>query len=232
MELTNLTIVVPTRNEAHNIPAFLASLPAQATLVVVDASQDTTVDLIRTLRPERTLVIRHPAKIAEARQIGAEAARTPWLLFTDADVTFDPAYFDRLGRYSNYDAIYGPKLSKDHFSNYYRWFTWGQQAFHSLGIPAVSGSNLLVSRRALADAGGFDQRLTCNEDTELGWRIKRQGYRIVFAPDLIVYARDHRRLHRGVVRKTSHSLARCLLLYLNLMPARWRGRDWGYWARN
>lgn len=196
----------------------------------MDASEDTTADLIATLRPDQTLVIRHPGKIAEARQIGAEIARTPWLLFTDADVVFAPDYFDRLSTYQHYDACYGPKLSTDSFIRYYRWFERGQHLCQQLGIPAVSGSNLLMSRRTFLNVGGFDLRLTCNEDSELGWRIKREGYRIAFAPDLVVYARDHRRLRLGLARKMLHSLTRCLLLYLNLIPTRWRSRDWGYWA--
>ena len=61
-------------------------------------------------------------------------------------------------------------------------------------------------------------------------RIKRHGFRIAFAPDLIVYARDHRRLQRGTLRKTLHSVTRCALLYFNLMPDRWRSHDWGYWS--
>jgi GT2 family glycosyltransferase len=199
-------------------------------LIVVDASADSTADLIKTLRPDKTLIIHHPSKIAEARQIGAAAAPTPWLLFTDADVVFTPDYFKNLSHYQNYDACYGPKLSKDHFIQYYRWFGWGQHLLQTVGIPAISGSNLLVNRRAFMTVGGFDLRLSCNEDSELGWRLKRGGYRVTFGADLVVYARDHRRLRLGLARKTLHSLVRCFLLYLDLIPDRWRSRDWGYWA--
>lgn len=230
MELSQLTIIVPTRNEAHNIPFFLNSLPPTINLIVVDASLDGTSDLVKTLRSDATLVISHPGHIAEARTRGAEVAHTPWLLFTDADIVFPPHYFDRLAAYLNYDACYGPKLSTDEFARYYRWFGWGQQVLHSLSVPAISGSNLLVKRRVLMEVGGFDLGLTCNEDSELGWRLKRSGYQIAFAPDLVVYACDHRRLRLGLARKTFHSLIRCSLLYLNLIPHRWRSRDWGYWA--
>ncbi|GAB4431260.1 MAG: hypothetical protein Kow0031_12380 [Anaerolineae bacterium] len=89
-----------------------------------------------------------------------------------------------------------------------------------MGIPAVSGSNLLVQRRVFHATGGFDLQLTCNEDSELGWRIKRQECRIVFAPELVAYARDHLRLAWGATRKMTPSLLRCGLLYFNLMPHR------------
>jgi hypothetical protein len=37
-------------------------------------------------------------------------------------------------------------------------------------------------------------------------------------------------LHRGVVAKTAHTLARCALLRTGLMPRRWRSHAWGYWG--
>lgn len=228
MELHDLTIIVPTRNELGNVPALLASLPPTVELMVVDASTDETPDLILKLRPERTQVMRYPARISEARQLGARAAQTRWLLFTDADVIFAPDYFERLVAYDG-DALYGPKLSRDQYAWYYRLFSGGQAVCDRLGIPAASGSNLLVRREVFWDSGGFDLDLSCNEDSELAWRIKQHGHRVRFARDLIVYARDHRRLRLGLTRKTLHSVVRCGLLFSGLMPRRWRSRDWGYW---
>lgn len=230
MSLKDITVIVPTKNEERNIVTFLGSLPAWVSLIAVDASQDDTPEIIKTRRPERSQVVRHPGGVSMARQIGAEAAQTAWLLFTDADVSFPPDYFGRLAGYRGYDLIYGPKLSTGEYANYYRWFARGQALLHRLGIPAASGSNLLISRHALWAAGGFDTQLSCNEDSELAWRVKRRGYPILFLPDLVVYAQDHRRLERGLLRKTVHSFARCLLLYFDLIPSRWRGRDWGYWS--
>jgi glycosyltransferase involved in cell wall biosynthesis len=226
----HITVVVPTRNEEHKIVAFLDSLPPWIQLVVVDASQDGTPELIEAHRPERTLVLRHPGGVSEARQVGAEATKTPWVLFSDADVIFPPDYFGRLASYTRYDVVYGPKLSTGEFASYYRWSARGQGLLHRLGIPAASGSNLLVSRHAFFATGGFDLQLSCNEDTELVWRIKQRGYPVLFVPELAVYARDHRRLERGALRKTTHSLVRYTLLYFDLIPPRWRVHDWGYWS--
>ncbi|MBN1936528.1 MAG: glycosyltransferase [Anaerolineae bacterium] len=226
-----VSVVLPTKNEAHNIVPFLQSLPADIPLVVVDASDDNTPTLIAEHRPRQTRIIRNPARIAEARQIGAAAAETEWLLFTDADVVFAPDYFERIQACNDEcDVIYGSKRSLDAYARYYRWFSRGQGLAHRLGVPAASGSNLLIRREALLACGGFDLRLPVNEDTEVVWRIKQRGYRVCLAPELIVYECDHRRLRRGAVRKTLHTLARCLLLYLNLMPDRWRSADWGYWS--
>jgi GT2 family glycosyltransferase len=241
MRLEDVTVIVPTRDEARNIGGFLQSLPDAVRLIVVDDSQDRTPDLIAAQRPGNTLVIRQRTTVTEARQVGAEVARVEaaaakaasagYLLFTDADVILAPDYFERLAQCSGYDALYGPKLSTGEYQRYYRLIGWGQGVFHALGIPAVSGSNFLVRAEAFFASGGFALDLTCNEDSELGWRIQRRGFRVGFAPELIVYARDHRRLRRGALRKTLHSLARCALLYTDLMPPSWRASDWGYWAK-
>jgi glycosyltransferase involved in cell wall biosynthesis len=231
--LHTVTIIVPTRNEAHNIGPFLDSIPSHLRLIVVDASDDETPHLILTRRPQATQVLCHAANVTEARQIGAEAATTTWLLFTDADITFAPDYFTRLPRYLGlgYGALYGATASQTAYQAYYHWFSRGQALADSFGIPAVSGSNLLIRRDVFQAIGGFDLRLTCNEDSEIGWRVKRQGYWIRFVPQLLVYAHDHRRLvQQGQIGKTVHSLLRCALLWSGLMPPSWRQHDWGYWS--
>jgi len=230
MQPEHITVIVPTKNEARNIHGFLRSLPAWLPLVVVDASDDVTPDLVRLFRPENTLLLRHPGSVTAARQFGAAHAHTDWLLFTDADVAFPPDYFERLRTRPDCDLLYGPKRSQLGYRAYYRAFSTGQHLLQTMGIPAATGSNLLIRRDAFSDIGGFDLRLACNEDSELAWRAKRHGYRVRFAPDAIVYERDHRRLQSGALRKTVHSLARCALLFSGLMPETWRRSDWGYWA--
>jgi glycosyltransferase involved in cell wall biosynthesis len=228
--LTDVTVVVPTRNEAHNISRFLGSLPDELALVVVDDSSDATPAIVRRERPRRTRLIRRSGGLTEARQLGAQHARTPWLLFTDADVAFDAGYFARLAGLPGCDVVYGPKLSRDEYRRYYKWFARGQGFLHALGLPAASGSNLLVAARAFHAVDGFDLALSCNEDSELVWRMHGNGAQCVYDPDLIVWATDHRRLRRGVIAKTEHTIARCGLLRSGLMPRRWRSHAWGYWS--
>jgi glycosyltransferase involved in cell wall biosynthesis len=230
IELNDLTIILPTRNESSNIRNFLRSVPDNIGLIVVDASEDSTADIVSSVRPDYTTVIRHPGTVTEARRIGADAANTRWLLFTDADITFSKDYFRNVGNLEEYDLIYGPKLSLDRFRAYYKWFAYGQRLIHALGVPAASGSNCIIRREAYERSGGFDMELTCNEDSELAWRIDRMGYKSYFTFDLVVYAGDHRRLERGIIKKTLHSITRCTALYFDLIPERLKGSDWGYWS--
>ncbi len=231
MNFSHITIVLPTRNESKNIQRFLRTLPPAIHLIVVDASTDDTPELVTKLRPRNTEVLREVSTVTEARQLGADRADTPWIMFTDADVILPSGYFARLPRYADYDLVYGPKLSWDEFMCYYQWVARGQQLSAWSGIPAATGSNMIISRHALNAVSGFDLELTCNEDSELAWRVKRAGFRTRFVRGLVVYAADHRRLRGGLFSKTAHSIARCALLYTGALPARWRRHDWGYWSK-
>jgi glycosyltransferase involved in cell wall biosynthesis len=233
--LEQVTVIVPTRNEAANIGAFLAAIPPELELVVVDKSTDGTADLVRRGRPQRTTVLECSESLTVARQKGALAARTRWLLFTDADVKMAPGYFAALEHAlaTNANAslamLFGPKLSAGGFEGHYARLAAGQRVLAALHIPAASGSNMLVRADAFAAVRGFDTALTCNEDSELGWRIARAGFAWRWDARLVVLATDHRRLLRGPLRKTLHTVFRCTALYLDLIPRRWRGHDWGYW---
>ncbi len=105
MKLTELTVIVPTRNEEKNIPRFLASVPEAVELIVVDASEDRTVEILKRERGSPLRVLRYYGNISQARQLGADSARTPWLLFSDADVEFPPGYFPRVLGHEGESAV-------------------------------------------------------------------------------------------------------------------------------
>ncbi|MDT0631363.1 glycosyltransferase [Rubrivirga sp. S365] len=233
MTLDALTLVVPTKDEAHNVGPFLASLDPRLRVVVVDASTDGTADLVRRLRPERTTVLEVPSSIPEARQIGLEAAETEWILFTDIDVSFGRGYWsawEALDLGPRVGAVQGGKYSADaEYRTYYRLFSLGIRVLAWLTVPAGSGSNMVLRRRALLDAGGFDPALTANEDIYALWTVRRAGWRVVYAPALRVYERDHRRLRQGRLRKTLHGWIRPLLLFTGAGAGWVRASSWGYW---
>lgn len=232
-DLHDISVVIPTRNEAHNIAACLASLHPAVELIVVDASDDGTDALILQLRPHRTAVIRSNARITLARQLGAQVAQGRWIVFSDADVRFAPGYFEYVARYVDSDAFYGPKYATTTYRRYSQFFNACQRTIHRLGIPAASGSNMGLRREVFERVGGFRLDLPVNEDTELMMRVDRLGFYVKYVRDLAVRSLDDRRLDRGITLKTLHSLSRNLLLFVNLyvpMPRRWLSHDWGYWS--
>ena len=254
----SISVIVPTKNERQNLPRFLATIPPDVELVLCDASNDGTPELALTLRPAGTIVVPAPGSIAAARQAGAEVSSGDLLVFADADVELDPGYVARLRtlmdpRYKHpspshegylstgregllWEAVCGPKLSRDTYARYYQLVAQSQHfTYAGLGIAGASGSNMALTRAAFQALGGFRLDLRCNEDTELFLRAGRHGLRVLYDPALVVWASDHRRLRRGLVRKSVHSLIRNTLLYLvctrSALP-RLLEHDWGYWAES
>ena len=234
MTIEALTLVVPTKDEADNIGPFLASLDPRLRVIVVDASTDGTPDLVRELRPERTTILEDPGSIPEARQLGLEAAETEWVLFTDADMAFGRDYWtawEALDVGPKVGAVQGGKFSADDdYRTYYRLFSFGIRALSWLTVPAGSGSNMIVRRRALLAEGGFDPALTANEDIYALWSVRKTGWRVIYAGGLKVYERDHRRLEQGRTKKTLHGWIRPLMLFTGLGSDRVRTSSWGYWT--
>lgn len=233
VHLRDVSVVIPTRNEAHNIRAFLSSLHPDVELIVVDAGNDGTDALITNLRPKRTKIILSDAPIALARQMGAEAAQGQWLIFSDADVCFEPAYFTTFAHSITGDAFYGPKYATRTYPRYSQFFNACQRTIHKVGVPAASGSNMGVRRNVFDQVGGFRRDLPVNEDTELMMRVRHRGFTVNYVRSLAVRSLDDRRLDRGLALKTLHSVGRSLLLFINLyvpMPRRWLCHDWGYWS--
>ncbi|MBN1850641.1 MAG: glycosyltransferase [Deltaproteobacteria bacterium] len=231
MNLKELTLIVPTKNEAVNIDRFLDSVPIHIKMIIVDASCDNTREII--LRKSRPVIhtIHDEGNIATARQLAAEHAVTEWLLYSDADVCFDENYFDILANLplsEHHGGLMGAKHSRDRYRRYYQLFSHWLRWCCALGLPSASGSNMLVRRQALLTVGGFDLSLSCNEDSELMYRIHRLGYKVAYEGRLKVYEFDHRRLDRGLMRKTAHSIIRCALLACG-WNSMIRKHDWGYW---
>ena len=209
MNRTDLTLIVPTKNEARNIERFLEPIPDDIQLIVVDAGADGTCDIIRRKRRSRTRIVRSGGNIAAARQLAAEEARTEWLLFSDADVFFAHDYFAILNKIqpgARHGGIVGAKSSQGRYRGYFSLFSRWLPLICALGIPAASGSNMLVRRHALMAVGGFDLRLSCNKDSELMWSIRRHGYKVDYEGALKVFEFDHRRPDKGVFSKPHTAL--------------------------
>lgn len=97
-QAVDVSIIVPARNEAHNLPALLASLaaldpPPREVIVVDDHSTDGTGELAaaagaRVVRPPEL----PPGWLGKpwACHAGARAASGAYLLFTDADTVHAP----------------------------------------------------------------------------------------------------------------------------------------------
>lgn len=86
----SLTVVIPTLNEAEDLPRTLIALDglADEILVVDSGSTDNTVDIAKKVGAR---VISHPFKnFADTRNFADSQAKSDWILSLDADVVVTP----------------------------------------------------------------------------------------------------------------------------------------------
>jgi glycosyltransferase involved in cell wall biosynthesis len=99
-QIGTVTVVIPTKNEARNLPWTMRRIPDWVDqVVIVDGrSTDDTVAVARALRPDVTVVLEgRPGKGAAIRA-GFEAATGDCVVMIDADGSMDPY---EIGRYVN-----------------------------------------------------------------------------------------------------------------------------------
>jgi len=92
-----VSVIIPTLNEADNLPLVLPLIPAWVhEVVLVDGgSEDGTVDVCRELLPEARIVIERTAGKGRALFTGMHAASGDILATIDADGSMDPAELPR-----------------------------------------------------------------------------------------------------------------------------------------
>jgi glycosyltransferase involved in cell wall biosynthesis len=88
-----VSVVIPTLNEAQNLPHVFAKLPRDLhEVIVVDGfSTDDTLDVVRLLRPDAKIVLQQNRGKGDALRCGFEAATGDILVMLDADGSADPA---------------------------------------------------------------------------------------------------------------------------------------------
>jgi glycosyltransferase involved in cell wall biosynthesis len=87
-----VTVVLPVRNEAANLPHVAKRLPPIDELVVVDGgSEDGTIDVARTLWPTATVISQTRNGKGNALACGFEAATGDIVVMIDGDGSTDPA---------------------------------------------------------------------------------------------------------------------------------------------
>jgi glycosyltransferase involved in cell wall biosynthesis len=91
-----VSIVIPAKNEAHNLEVLLPDLPEVHETILVDGnSTDATVEVARTIRPDLKLVQQTRSGKGNALACGFEAATGDVIVMFDADCSADPREIPR-----------------------------------------------------------------------------------------------------------------------------------------
>jgi glycosyltransferase involved in cell wall biosynthesis len=187
-----VTVVVPTLNEAANLPHVFAELPDDLhEVIVVDGfSKDDTIAVAKRLRPDVRIVLQERRGKGNALACGFAAATGDIIVMLDADGSADPA---EIGAYV--DAL----LHGADFAKGSRYLQGGGSTditgLRSFGNRALSGTvNLLFGTRYSDLCYGYNafwrhclpaMNVDCDGfevETLINIRIARAGLRIAEVP--------------------------------------------------
>jgi cellulose synthase/poly-beta-1,6-N-acetylglucosamine synthase-like glycosyltransferase len=215
----SVTVIVPAKDEAVAIETSLRSAvfcdyPNLQVVAVDDRSTDATGKLMDEIAasPDSLgrLRVLHVTELPEgwlgkphAMALAAEGATSDWLLFTDADVIFDP-------RAIRLAIQHAEQSHGDHMVLYPTLILHGVAEKMLIGffqsVSALAGRPWkiadpkatkdyigvgafnLIRRRVYEALGGYAElRMEVLEDMRLGFRAKRAGYaqRVAFGKDLV-----------------------------------------------
>ena len=201
-DLSDLTVLIPARNEASVIGEVLAALPTQGAnlrvIVIDDQSDDGTADAARTdSRDDLKIVAGEPppdgwsGKLWALEQ-GRKRASTPLLLLLDADIRLEPgtiasllyqraesgvafvSLMARLRMVSGWEILLMPAFV--YFFKLLYPFALSNRARGP--VAAGAGGCILVEAEAIERIGGFGAvRGALIDDCALAKAVKRAGYR-------------------------------------------------------
>ena len=210
--MTELSIIVPTRNRADRIAELLRRLAGVAKeaafeLVIVDGSAgretDAAISSARDRRGWKIAYIREPdLPSPAARNVALEAARAPVCLFLNDDcwplpgllarhAAFHRAHPERAAAMIGRTVPYWPYEP----TPFERWLeTSGyRHRYNAIADPQDAGGRHFLTFNASAKAelvrevGGFDEKFVMGfEDNELGLRLQDAGMRLRYDPDALV----------------------------------------------
>lgn len=219
-ERTELSIVIPARNEEDSLEATFQAIHASSgdapeTIVMNAMSADGTAEVARrwgarvaTLRENRGMML----------NVGAAIARGRTLLFLHADTRLPSDYRRWIRETLAGGALAGAfRLAIDDDRASLKWVAWGANwRSRAWGVP-YGDQGLFLSAQCFFELGGFaDWPLL--EDYEFARRLRRAG-RVALAP--VAVTTSARRWNRlGALRTTWRNQLHLAAYHLGVSPHR------------
>jgi cellulose synthase/poly-beta-1,6-N-acetylglucosamine synthase-like glycosyltransferase len=160
-------------------------------VIVVDGgSKDATVKIAEEYPVK---VVSTPLNAPAAYNYAIKIARNDVLGFIDADAKVEKEWLSKLVTHLADPQVAGVSGSIE------TWNTenaWARSIGYDMAsryarlkkyATRIATMNLLLKKSVIEEAGGFDEHLPSQYDTDLGFRITRRGYKIVFDPNAKCY---------------------------------------------
>jgi GT2 family glycosyltransferase len=214
-----VSIILVTYNDERFLPQYFERLDtttyaAWEQIAVDNGSTDGTRELLRARGDRLTLIENSESKgFGAGCNQGAGHAKGEYLVFMNADVWVLPDWLERLVRRMEEEQDAG--IVSPVTLPLYKGPEPADLPY--LEVAAVPGASMMVRRTAWEELGGFEERFFLTwEDTELCWRARLAGWRVLEDLEAHVW-----HLGRGSWRRwAAEELHNGLYTHLKLM--RWR----------
>jgi glycosyltransferase involved in cell wall biosynthesis len=233
---SELTIVIPARNEAKLIPRLLTSLINQdyskmssTRVLVADAnSTDGTPEIVLAFRDRLNVSVIRGGMPSVGRNLGAAQAESDYVLFLDADIELaHPSVVRRA-----VEAAQRKQLHCVTTNILCREGNWIDKVFYAgndffqylscLHHPFSTGMFMLFDLKKFRELGGFHEQVLFAEDYRLSQQVARKRFSIVRGG---VYTTNRRFQQMGHLR-----VARLFLwTAMNYWNENYFLRDHKYW---
>jgi glycosyltransferase involved in cell wall biosynthesis len=180
---------VPCKNEENYIHHLLDSLRSQnigdTRIIIADCSTDNTRQVIKDNSYSLNVEIIKGGPVSEAKNNGAYLAKTPYILFIDADVRFfkDTVIRDAVNEIvtKNLDLVGLNIKSYDKDLRAMIGFTAFNLINHTLKYfsPFAVGAFMLTRRDKFEEFGGFPEKFATSEDYFLSRKYSTKKFKIV-----------------------------------------------------
>lgn len=197
----DISVVIPSFNTQATIAATLDCLSNQQSsaaieIIVVDCSEHEQVKNIVQQYPNARYEHREKRfNPGEGRNIGAQLAQGELLVFIDSDVQLTEKSLQNAWTHMQEGhTIFGgalelnTKVSADYaaYLEHY-FFNHESQALRPACERANLSSALMCFKRSVFLAAGGFKDIPRMQDTELTERLKKQGHKLYFFPDIVAY---------------------------------------------
>ncbi|MEE8625428.1 MAG: glycosyltransferase [Acidiferrobacterales bacterium] len=202
VDLSDITVLIPARNEAVTVQPMLTALDAQGAgmkiVLIDDQSDDDTIRFARAATQNLQIVSVHALPAGWSGKLwaleqGRRYVHTPFTLLLDADIELRPGILATLRERMQHDNLaLGSLMASLRMQSFWErllmpafiYFFKLLYPFHLSNMPhcrqvaAAAGGCVLLRTRVLEEIGGFHSlRDALIDDCTLAERVKSLGYR-------------------------------------------------------
>jgi len=210
-DFPEIMIIIPTYNSELKLKECLDSIfdldyPNHKVVIVDGHSTDKTLEIAHKYDVE--ILFEDVGNRSGACNVAIEKYREKYIAFTDADCIVDKNWLKELYNTMKIDpkigCTTGPNITPLNSSKFEKgvgivlssflgsgFSTHAKLKDKKIEVESAPGCNALYKKGIFKEIGIFDIKLNTAEDSDINYRLRKSGYKIIYNPKAIVY--HHRR---------------------------------------